>query len=289
MTETDLRERQVNRLLRGLRTAFYRALEPFDMAFRRMNRLSGYPPIALRRHVGHLGTLDGTGAEFAAYLKLIAGLKPSDSILDLGCGCGLLELGLLKSGWQGKLLGVDIHRPSIRWCQKHITPGVPSFTFEHADICNEAYWPHGRLTAQQYFDTLAGRKFDVVVAKSLFTHMLPGETEVYLKSMSGLLKPAGRIFMTFFLMNDEYRRQEKTGRPSIRFVRQPADAAYAVKRTDAPTASVAYEEGHIMKLMASAGLHRQAVHYGFWAGNEGGLSYQDILLATGGAGSADVH
>jgi len=279
MDEQTLTEPRKNRALRAARNVFYLAMDPADAVFRRMNGMPHYPPIHLRRHVGYLGTLDGTGAEFATYLKLVAGLEPADSVLDLGCGCGLLELGLVKAGWRGSLLGVDIHEPCIRWCRGHIAKTVPSFAFEHADIRNAAYWPRGSLTAQQYFDTLSNRKFDVIVAKSLFTHMLPGELEVYLGNLGGLLRPNGRILMTFFLLNDEYRQLEKAGRSSIHFTKASGDAVCAVKRPDAPTASVAYEEGHILKLMASAGLRGKATYHGFWTGNDRGLSYQDIVVA----------
>jgi len=72
-----------------------------------------YPPLRLRLHAGALGTLDGSGFEFVAMLKLLAGLRAGQKIWDMGCGCGLLESALEASGWRGKVIGTDIHRPSI--------------------------------------------------------------------------------------------------------------------------------------------------------------------------------
>ncbi len=133
--------------LRRARNLIYRLLEPADWLARRLNQMSRYPPIALRRHIGHLGMLDGPGYEFVAYLKLLAGLENGDRVWDLGCGCGMLELALESARWEGSLIGTDIHPASIRWARRRITPRYPCCRFEHADIRNLAYHPGGKLTA----------------------------------------------------------------------------------------------------------------------------------------------
>jgi len=101
------------RFLRRSRTAAYSLLDPFDFVWRKINRMGPYPPLRLRLHAGALGTLDGSGFEFVAMLKLLAGLRAGQKIWDMGCGCGLLESALEASGWRGKVIGTDIHRPSI--------------------------------------------------------------------------------------------------------------------------------------------------------------------------------
>jgi 2-polyprenyl-3-methyl-5-hydroxy-6-metoxy-1,4-benzoquinol methylase len=143
------------RLLRWGRQEAYILLEPLDFLWRLVNHMQKYPPIRLRRHAGRLGTLDGPGAEFAVLLKLLAGLMPGQKIWDLGCGCGMLELALEECGWQGELVGTDIHLPSIMWARRTLSSRRPSWRFLHADICHKAYWPRGRMNVQQWLNTFA--------------------------------------------------------------------------------------------------------------------------------------
>lgn len=272
-------ERSVNRLLRRLRSWGFWLIEPLDLAARRINRLGHYPPIALRRQVGTLGTLDGVGCEFVSYLRLLAGLKANDRLWDVGCGCALLELALETHGWRGPLLGVDIHQPCIRWAQKTVGRRMPSFRFLHADIYNAAYWPSGQLTAAEWFREFDAGEFDVVIAKSLFTHMLPDELDLYLTGISGRLGSGGRALLTFFLLNEAQRNLERAGRNSIRLLSVPESAVYRVRRPGAPTAAVAYEEAYIRERLGACQLEIQrAIQFGNWTGRSDGLSYQDILI-----------
>ena len=267
------------RLYRQSRYVAYWAIEPFDALFRRINRIPQYPPIPLRRHVGLLGGFDGTGYEFVAYLKLLLGLKATDSIWDLGCGCGMLELALESAGWRGRLVGVDIHAPSIRWAQRTLTRRIPSFQFVHSDIYNPDYWPSGKLTAAQWFAQFSRHRFDLVIAKSLFTHMLPQELELYLNEMAQRLEPGGRGLLTFFILNE---RQAQLGpHNTISFVQPETGAVYSVRRLNAPTAAVAYREGYLRQLFERHDLRLvDPIRYGTWTGREDGLSYQDIVIVT---------
>ena len=122
------------RVYRRMRYAAYCGFWPFDALFRKANRMSQYPPIHLRRHVGLLGSLQGAGLEFVAYLKLLVHLKAGDRLWDVGCGCGLLELALETVGWRGELIGTDIHRPSIRWAARSIGRRVPCFVSRQSQV-----------------------------------------------------------------------------------------------------------------------------------------------------------
>lgn len=186
---------------REMRALFYILLGPFDFLFRKINQLDKYPPIHLRRHAGCLGSMDGPGFEFAAYIRILLKLKAGHRLWDVGCGCGLLELAFERAGWKGSLIAVDIHKPSIEWAQRTISQREPNYRFIHADIYNPAYWPKGRKSANEWFSSFAERDFDSVVVKSLFTHMLPEELEIYLHQIGDRLKPTGKALLTFFLLN----------------------------------------------------------------------------------------
>ena len=275
---TDRRTALLARIYRQVRYASYCALAPADALFRGINRMSRYPPVHLRRHAGLLGSLQGAGPEFVAYLKLLTNLRAEHRIWDAGCGCGLLELALETAGWHGNLVGTDIHAPSIRWAQRTITSRTPGFTFLHADIYNDAYWPRGTQSAEQWLSEFTETGFDIIVAKSLFTHMLPSELKTYLHAISKRLKPDGKALLTFFLL-DEQTHDSQT-QPDIAFLYPSPDAVYAVKRPAAPTASVAYRQSYVLECLNEVGLQLLADRYvGSWTGRTNTLSYQDILVA----------
>jgi SAM-dependent methyltransferase len=252
-------------------------VNPFDAVFRWINGLQRYPPIHLRRQVGCLGDIGGGGSEFVSYLKLLAGLEAGHSVWDVGCGCGFLELALEEAAWTGRLVGTDIHRPSIEWAQRTIAKRRPDFRFVHSDIRHAAYWPAGALSAQQWLSGFDGRDFDVVVAKSLFTHMLPDELDLYLDAISTRLTARGAALITCFLLNPT---QDALGASNqIRFTRPAAGSVYGVRYLAAPTAAVAYDEPYLTERLRQHGLTiRDGVHFGYWSGRKDGLSFQDILV-----------
>lgn len=263
------------------RSFLYQAISPFDRIFLKFNRLSLYPPIHLRRHVSLLGSgLNGPSYEFVVYLRLLAGLKNGDAMWDLGCGCGLLELALADLGWKGRLVGTDIHGPGIRWSQRKLAPKFKQHSFEHMDIYNEAYWPKGRLSAGQWLEQFTQKDFDVVIAKSLFTHMLPDELALYFRGIAARLKPGGRAMLTFFLLDDEQAKASAGGRARLTFEPYAEDNRCSVMRQIAPTASVAYPVEYVLKQLVEAGFNaeRCKVYPGAWSGRPDGLSHQDIIV-----------
>jgi len=243
--------------------------------------MSRYPPIALRRHIGHLGMLDGPGYEFVAYLKLLAGLENGDRVWDLGCGCGMLELALESARWEGSLIGTDIHPASIRWARRRITPRYPCCRFEHADIRNLAYHPGGKLTAGEWLAGFREGDFRVVAAKSFFTHLLPEETRLYLRAISDRLIENGRGLLTFFILDDRAEELMAAGKSAFRFRAPEPDAGYAVRFLSAPSAAVAYREDFLRVVLAEAGLEIAGdIRRGCWSGRPDGLSFQDIVVVS---------
>lgn len=239
-----------------------------------------YPPISLRRHVSCLGFLDGSGFEYVAYLRLLAGLADGAKVLDMACGCGFLELALESHKWRGEVIGVDIHRPSIQWCMKTLSRRNPSFRFIHADIYNAAYWRKGKLSAAEWFDQFPESEFDCIVAKSLFTHMLPEELALYLANLASRSKSGSRSLFSFFLLNQEQQALCAAGKSSLVFTKNDESDIYGVRTRRAPTAAVAYEEDHVTRTLNECGWSHVEKHYGYWSGRSDALHYQDIVIAT---------
>lgn len=132
------------------------------------------------------------------------GLTPESSLLDVGSGPGRLAIGILERvGEIREYRGVDVDENSTRWGQHYITPRVPNFQFVHIDVENTRYNPSGSDTDFEFAFPFADEEFDIIILYSVFTHMLAGGVQTYLKEFQRMLRPDGKIFLTAFLEEDE--------------------------------------------------------------------------------------
>ena len=264
--------------LRAGRNFAYLLLTPFDYACRLINGKADFPPLHLRRHVGPLRTFEASGAEFMSFLRLLVGMQPSERLLDVGCGCGLMALHLKEYiDRQGSYVGVDLHGPSINWCRGHIGREDKNFEFKHIDVRSLAYNPRGEVKGEQYVFPYESESFDVVLLKSVFTHMRPAEVENYLREVARLLKPNGRCLATFFLLNQEQRALAAEDRNALKFNFGTEEWRYLYEHS--PESASAYDDGYILNLLDKHGLKLSApIYYGHWSGRKDGVSFQDMLV-----------
>jgi SAM-dependent methyltransferase len=262
-------------LLRTIRNAGLVALGPVDYVARVVQGKRELPPLHLRRYVGPLRSFESSGAEFMGYLRSLAELRPSERVLDIGCGCGQMALHLKNYlDESGGYVGVDIHRPSISWCQQKIARRHKNFEFAHIDVRNLAYNPNAAQRAEAYQFPFADRSFDLILLKSVFTHMRPPEVSNYLSEVARLLKNDGRCLATFFLLNEEQARLAN----DLAF--NYGEGEWRYMHEHSPESAVAYDESFVMQLLETYGLAVEKKIYGSWSGREDGLSYQDMLLLS---------
>jgi SAM-dependent methyltransferase len=262
-------------LLLRARQACSLPLDLRDWALRRRGPLE--PPRWLRFLDGGLSA--HVGPRFLDHFRRLAGLRPDEDVLDVGCGVGRLAVPLTAylSG-RGSYRGFDVVRPAVRWCQRHITPAFPRFRFAHADVRNAAYNPGGGWLAKEFAFPHPDGAFDFVFLTSVFTHMLPAEVAHYLREVARVLRPGGRCLATFFLLNAE-ARTGMAGPGSLYDFRHAGDG-YRTTDPARPEVAVAYEEEAARAFVAAAGLElRGPVHYGSWSGRAGGADGQDLVVA----------
>lgn len=274
----QLLERDTINLLRSCRHLALLSLLPFDYLSRLLNNKRDFPPLHLRRYVGPLRTFESSGAEFSTYLRLLAELQPEERVLDIGCGCGLMALYLKDYlDASGSYAGLDIHQPSIRWCQKKISASHSNFHFAHIDVRSMAYNAKGKLQADTYKFPCDAHSFDVVLLKSVFTHMRPPEVKNYLGEVSRLLTAKGRCLATFFLLNEDQARLAPDGKNALAFNFGEGPWRYVYENS--PESAAAYEESYVRELLKENDLVlKRPIFYGSWSGRKDGLSFQDILL-----------
>jgi SAM-dependent methyltransferase len=141
----------------------------------------------MRRFIGEarwdLGGNDfrNNGRHFAEKLR-DAGLHSASHMLDIGCGCGRIAIPLTQDlGPNGSYTGLELSSPLVDWCSAHITPRYPNFRFVHCDLKNPLYNPEGRGDSLTYALPFDDGAFDLIVATSVFTHLLPEIATHYLQ------------------------------------------------------------------------------------------------------------
>jgi len=259
--------------LLAARTAVYRAASPWERLARRMRGASELPPLWLRRHVGPPGRFVSAAQETMQLLDQLCLFDGVRSVLDVGCGCGSMVPHFLgRLGAEARYLGFDVHAPSIHWCQSHFA-GDPRAQFFHADLDSPYSASAGPAATRRYPFPAANGSVDLVLAKSVFTHLLEEELVHYLSEVRRVLAPAGRAFVTLFLFDDA------AGTAPEAFP-YPARAGATVRwrRRTRPQAAVAYGRAHLMRLLATSGLELDELIAGFWPGTAATPTGQDQLV-----------
>jgi len=219
------------------------------------------------------------GEEFFRHFIDIGGLRPHERVLDVGCGTGRIARPLMGYLKNGSYDGIDIAASSIKWCQKTFTRPYPNFHFHFADIYNKMYNPIGTHQASEYRFPFENSYFDFVFLTSVFTHMFPQDMENYLTEVARVLKPGGRCFITYFLLNPDSLKliEEQASSLSFKYELQ----GYRVQKEILPEEAIAYDEKIIRGLYRKYELNiSEPISYGSWCGRKNGLSYQDIVIAS---------
>ena len=124
------------------------------------------------------------GGEFEAIGRLLRealvfhGLKPTDYLIDVGCGSGRLAKPL-SNYLTGKYLGIDVV-PGLVAYARTLVP-QPEWRFEVAE---------GLKIPE------VDRKANMVCFFSVLTHLLHEESFVYLREARRVLKPGGKIVLS---------------------------------------------------------------------------------------------
>ncbi len=257
--------------LRLGRELAYRLASPADALWRGLRGRAALPPLWLRRHTGAVASFESSARDAVAFLDGLGLLRPGRRVLDVGCGAGALVPELARRlGPNGAYVGFDVHAPSIRWCRRAFG-GDARFRFEVADVAS----PYGRRSgppARRYRFPADDASCDLVIAKSVFTHLLPDDAVHYLSETRRVLSPGATAVVTAFLFDPE-----RAGGARRAFPHAELDGLARFRLRSRPTAAVAYARPLFETLLAEAGLRLAWLSPGYYPGSDT-IGGQDTLL-----------
>jgi SAM-dependent methyltransferase len=199
------------------------------------------PPVELRRLVGpfHVEAWDNPGGGLV-YPEVPA--SAYEAVFDFGCGCGRVARQLLQQRPRPRrYVGIDVNRRMVEWCIQNLQPIAPDFRFFHHDVYSPTYARDNRYQAAAPFPTEDGG-FSLLIANSVFTHLVGQQAEYYLHEVSRILRPGGLAFTSWFFFDRE----------SFPFLREPPYCLYA---SDAdPTRAVLYDRRWFLDMVHRCGL-----------------------------------
>ena len=243
-------------------------------------RDKNYPP----KRLNFVGSSEfkKVGAEFLEHFQKVGGLKPSDSVLDIGSGIGRIALPLTTYlNDDANYFGYDIDKRGVTWCQKNITPKHPNFHFDYVDIYNKYYNKKGSIKSEEFVFPYADESFDFIFATSVFTHMLPAEVRQYFKEIRRVLKKDGTLFITFFSIDELALTNIQNGKAHAKLIHSFDDSNTCFySHKNVPEAEIGFLEDWIIDELKQVGCARNLkVHHGNWDGRTEALSYQDIFIS----------
>lgn len=261
-------------LLFTLRARALRLLDPMDRMIQRLRGRSDWPPLSLRRHVGPVGRYEAAARQTREWLQRFELIFPGASVLDIGCGCGAMVPTFRELlGPEGRYLGFDVYPPAIDWCRKQYA-GEPNIRFELADIAS----PYGRSDGRAIEDfrfPAATISLDLILAKSVFTHLTEEAARHYLRETFRTLKPGGRALISAFLF-----ARELAGPELFEALPAPADPEAKIRwrKPTKPEAAIAFDGELFNSWITHEGFQIREFVPIFWPAKRSVFSGQDLLV-----------
>jgi len=234
---------------------------------------------------GGVDTWDEISKEHSRQHAKYAPIALDNNVLEVGCGVGRDAITLTEQlSSKGSYTGIDIIKPSIEWCQSNITKKHPNFKFYFLDIQSQIHNPGGKIKATIVTLPVKSNSKDRIILHSVFTHMFKKDIIHYLKEFSRALKPDGKVFASFFVLDSEAstlikgKSTNQFGTVSLTFRHDYGDGCF-INDEIYPEGAVGYTPKALREIISKGNMMLdQPIHYGFWSGRKGATDGQDIVV-----------
>jgi SAM-dependent methyltransferase len=239
------------------------------------------PPESLRIWVGPFSDAElfvRSGEQTLNEIVGLCGLPADSRVLEIGGGCGRISRAFAEYlSSEGRYEGFDVARVLIEWCRQQLEPQLPNFCFSWVDVRAGGHNPEGAISGAAFRFPFSDDSFDLAVACSVFTHMLPDEIENYVAEVFRVLKTGGRCFMSVFLFDVEAETAVATGSTIFDF-RHPIGPCLTFDR-ERPDEGIACRKDWFLELIEAKGFRVDAVQGGNWRRIRSHQMSQDYVVA----------
>lgn len=132
------------------------------------------------------------------------------NLLDYGCGVKYTQAFLQHDVKIKSYTGVDVDQKMVSFLQKNVSD--PKFTYSLLPFYNEMYNKDGVPMNKDADLKIGNKKHNLIIALSVFTHLIPRDSRILLKIMKRYLSKDGKIFFTTFV-NDKLQKQFRDFHP----------------------------------------------------------------------------
>lgn len=211
-------------------------------------------------------------------LKELTGLKPSNSILDIGSGVGRTAIAL--TGFLDKNAryeGFDVVKMGVDWCNKKLKRDFLNFNFTYVPLFNDLY-NNEKNDASAFIFPYESSSFDQTFSFSVFTHMKIEEIEHYFTEINRVMKADGKSLHTFFLYDND-DAEYISARENFNF---PVDRGnYKLMNDKVEGANIAIHKDELHKMAERSGLKIVSIIDGYWKDgtrDKSKVEYQDMVV-----------
>ena len=215
-------------------------------------------------------------------------VRPNMRILDLGCGLGRSSapfVDYLRD--EGHLVGVDVVERMASFCREVIRSRYPNSNF-YACAAPESYLREQQrenpTNLPSIEEVLAQHApFDLVLAFSVFTHLLPKEMDAYFSLFDRILKADGWLVLTFLFL-DEWTRPKIRNRALPTMVagdtpdRVPEPGRVCFASPSNPRAAVAIALEDVLQMVKTHGFQPLEIVFGSWRALTSEIGQDALIL-----------
>ncbi len=226
------------------------------------------------------GDFSEVGRSLRDQLIAYAGLSETSDVLDIGCGTGRLAKPLSEYlAPSSRYVGFDVSLTAVIACRRHIGKAHSNFQFLKADATNHEYNPLGQIQENAYVFPADEADMDVVVAFSVFSHMVQRSINHYLFEAHRVLRPGGRFAFTAYALTPERIAAIDRGEGRLRF--RPWYHGAMTIDARSPERAIAHPLEALTQGVLDAGLRlQQEFLAGNWIGTPTYDGGQDLFVVV---------